>query len=252
MNRKQDEPLLPGAVVTGSSRGIGAAVVRRLARLGYGVCVNYVAHEERARSVAGEIEATGGRAIVVRADVGDRDQVRRLIDETASAFGGIRIVVNNAGFSQHRTLDALTAEDWSRAIAVNLSAAMFAVQAARPYLEKEPWARVVNVCSLRAMTGSDHGSHYAAAKSGLIGLTRSLALELAPTITVNAVSPGYTRTDMNAEALATREAEIAAKIPARRIAEPDEIAAVVAFLASEEAGYVTGQTINVNGGLFMQ
>lgn len=252
MNRKQDEPLLPGAVVTGSSRGIGAAVARRLASLGYGVCVNYVANEDRARSVAEEIEATGGRATVVRADVGDRAQVRRLIDETASAFGGIRIVVNNAGFSQHKTLGEMTVQDWNRAVAVNLSAAMFTVQAARPYLEKEPWARVVNVCSLRAMTGSDHGSHYAAAKSGLIGLTRSLALELAPTITVNAVSPGYTRTDMNAEALATREDEIAAKIPARRIAEPDEIAAVVAFLASEEAGYVTGQTINVNGGLFMQ
>ena len=252
MNRKQDASLLPGAVVTGSSRGIGAATARHLARLGYGVCVNYVANEDRASAVAEEIAAAGGRAIVVRADVGDRGQIRRLIDETASAFGGIRIVVNNAGFSQHKTIDELTAEDWSRAIAVNLSAAMFTVQAARTYLEKEPWARVVNVCSLRAMIGSDHGSHYAAAKSGLIGLTKSLALELAPTITVNAVSPGYTRTDMNAEALATREAEIAARIPARRIAEPEEIAAVIAFLASEEAGYVTGQTINANGGLFMQ
>ena len=101
------------------------------------------------------------------------------------------------------------------------------------------------------MTGSDHGSHYAAAKAGLIGLTKSLALELAPTITVNAISPGYTRTDMNAAALAAREDQIAAKIPAHKVAEPDEIAAVIAFLASEGAVYVTGQTINVNGGLYM-
>jgi 3-oxoacyl-[acyl-carrier protein] reductase len=252
MSRESLVQPLPGAIITGSSRGIGAAIARRLGAAGYGVCVNYAANEGRARSAAPGLEAAGGRALVVRADVGDREQVQRMIDETASAFGGIRVVVNNAGFSQHRTLGEMTIADWNRAIAVNLSAAMFTVQAALPFLKNEPWARVINVCSLRAMTGSDHGSHYAAAKSGLIGLTKSLALELAPSITVNAVSPGYTRTDMNAAALATRENEIAAKIPARRIAEPDEIAAVVAFLASEEAGYVTGQTINVNGGLFMQ
>ena len=252
MNRESGTGRLPGVIVTGSSRGIGAAIARRLGAVGFGVCVNYVANEARAREVTEEIEASGGRAIAVRADVGDRQHVQRMVDETASAFGGIRIIVNNAGFSQHRTLGQMTAEDWNRAIAINLSAAMYTVQAALPYLEAEPWGRVVNICSLRAMIGSDHGAHYAAAKSGLIGLTKSLALELAPGITVNAVSPGYTRTDMNAAALATREAEIAASIPARRIAEPDEIAAVVAFLASEEAGYVTGQTINANGGLFMQ
>ena len=252
MTREPDGPFLPGAVVSGSSRGIGAAIAQRLAAAGYGVCINWVSREGRAREVAGAIEAAGGRALVVRADVGDPAQARRLVEETASAFGGLRIVVNNAGFSQHTTLEEMTTEDWNRAIAVNLSAAMLATQAALPFLKEQPWGRVVNICSLRAMTGSDHGAHYAAAKSGLIGLTRSLALELAPSITVNAVSPGYTRTDMNAAALAAREAEIAAKIPARRIAEPDEIAALVAFLASEDAGYLTGQTINVNGGLFMQ
>jgi len=252
MTHESNERRLPGAIVTGSSRGIGAAVARCLGNRGYGVCVNYLVNEDRARAVAAEIESAGGRAIVVHADVADPEQIRRLVDETAAAFGGIRIVVNNAGFSKHATLGELPAEDWDRSIAVNLSAAAFAVQAALPYLNSEPWARVVNVCSLRAMVGSDHGAHYAAAKSGLIGLTKSLALELAPTITVNAVSPGYTRTDMNAAALEAREAEIAASIPARRVAEPEEIAAVIAFLASEEAGYVTGQTINVNGGLFMQ
>ncbi len=244
--------MLPGAIVTGASRGIGAAIARRLGRLGYGVAVNYLAQEDRARAVAEEIIQAGGRAITVCADVGDRSQVQQLIDQTVAAFGGIRLVVNNAGFSQHRTLDEMTVEDWDRAVAVNLSAAMFTAQAALPHLQAEPWGRIVNICSLRAMTGSDHGSHYAAAKSGLIGLTKSLALELAPTITVNAVSPGYTRTDMNAAALAEREDAIAAKIPARRIAEPDEMAALVAFLASEQAGYITGQTINANGGLFMQ
>ena len=210
MNRENNVQSLPGAIVTGSSRGIGAAIARRLGALGHGVCVNYVSNKDRARAVAEEIEAAGGRAIVVQADVGDRQQVQRMVEESVSAFGGIRIVVNNAGFSQHTTLDGMTVDDWDRAIAVNLSAAMFTVQAALSHLKAEPWARVVNVCSLRAMIGSDHGAHYAASKSGLIGLTKSLALELAPTITVNAVSPGYTRTDMNAAALATREAAIAA------------------------------------------
>ncbi len=241
----------PGAIVTGSSRGIGAAIAQRLATAGYGVCINYVQHEDQAVAVADAIAGGGGRSLVVRADVGRPEEIRHLVDEAVKALGSIGIVVNNAGFSQHATVPEMTVEDWNRAIAVNLSSAMLTVRAALPHLRKQPWGRVVNICSLRAMTGSDHGAHYAAAKSGLIGLTKSLALELAPAITVNAVSPGYTRTDMNAAALATREEEIAAKIPARRIAEPAEIAALVAFLASQEAGYITGQTININGGLYM-
>jgi NAD(P)-dependent dehydrogenase (short-subunit alcohol dehydrogenase family) len=125
------------------------------------------------------------------------------------------------------------------------------VKASLPYLKQEPWGRIVNICSLRAMTGSDHGAHYAAAKAGLIGLTKSLALELAPTITVNAVSPGYTNTEMNAQALAKHGDAIRAKIPAQRVAEPEEIAALVSFLASERAAYITGETINANGGIYM-
>ena len=251
MHSDLTQDMLPGAVVTGSSRGIGAAIARRLATVGFGVCINYLAHEESARDVAQSIESAGGRAIVVRADVADPERIQRMVEKTASTFGGLRIVINNAGFSQHTTLDDMSLENWNRAIAVNLSAAMLTVRAALPYLTEQPWGRVVNICSLRAMTGSDHGAHYAAAKSGLIGLTKSLALELAPKTTVNAVSPGYTRTDMTASSLAEREEQIAAKIPARRVAEPDEIAAVVAFLASADAGYITGQTLNVNGGLYM-
>ena len=243
---------LPGAVVTGSSRGIGAAIAVRLAKAGYGVCVNYVSNEPRALDVVAQIEELGGRALAVQADVGDYEQVSELVRRTQEAFGGIRIVVNNAGFSQHTTLADMSVDDWNRAIAVNLSSAMFTVKAALPALQREPWARVVNICSLRAMTGSDHGAHYAASKSGLIGLTKSLALELAPAITVNAVSPGYTRTDMTARSLAEKEDAICAKIPAKRVAEPEEIAALVAFLASEDAGYITGETINANGGIYVR
>ncbi len=240
-----------GAVVTGSSRGIGAAIAIRLASQGYGVSVNYHRNEKRALDVVAAIEAAGGRARAIRADVADYDDVVRLVEETADAFGGVRVVVNNAGTSQHRTLEEMTIEDWNRSIALNLSAAMYTVKAALNCLGRESWGRVVNICSLRAMTGSDHGSHYAASKSGLIGLTKSLALELAPAITVNAISPGYTRTDMTKESLERHGERIFAKIPAGRAAEPEEIAALVAFLASEEAAYITGQTINANGGIYM-
>lgn len=242
----------PGAVITGSSRGIGAAIATRLASAGYGVSINYVANRERALQLASDIEASGGRAFPFQADVGDFNAVEALVKETARRFGGIRVVVNNAGFSQHRTIEEMSIEDWQRAVAVNLSAAMYTVKASVSYLKQEPWGRIVNICSLRAMTGSDHGAHYAAAKAGLIGLTKSLALELAPTITVNAVSPGYTNTEMNAEALATRGDAIRAKIPAGRVAEPEEIASLVAFLASEQAGYITGETLNANGGIYMR
>jgi 3-oxoacyl-[acyl-carrier protein] reductase len=241
-----------GAVVTGSSRGIGAAIALALAERGYGVCVNYLTSRPAALDVVARIEAANGRAIAVRADAGDFDAVKEMVERTASAFGGIRIVVNNAGLSQHTTLEEMTVEDWNRSMAVNLSSAMFATKAALPYLRRELWARVVNICSLRAMTGSDHGAHYAAAKAGVIGLTKSLALELAPRITVNAVSPGYTKTDMTREALQTHGEKILSRIPAHRAAEPEEIAALVSFLSSEQAAYITGETINANGGIYVR
>jgi len=241
-----------GAVITGSSRGIGAAIARRLATCGYGVSINYVSGKEKALKLVEEIEAAGGRAFAYRADAGDYEQVKSLVEETARRYDGIRIVVNNAGFSQHATIDQMSVDDWNRAIAVNLSGAFYTVKAALPYLKRLDWARIISICSLRAMTGSNHGTHYAAAKSGLIGLTKSLALELAPTITANAISPGYVNTDMNAEALAKKGDAIRAMIPVRRVAEPGEIAALACFLASEEAGYITGETINANGGIYMR
>jgi len=247
-----ESKMLPGALVTGSSRGIGAAIAKGLAAAGYGVCVNYVNAPDRADDVVAEIEQAGGRAFAAAGDVGVYENVERLVAETAERYGGIRVVVNNAGFSQHATLDEMSIEDWNRSMAVNLGSAMFTAKAALAHLRNEPWARIVNICSLRAMTGSDHGSHYAASKAGMIGLTKSLALELAPSITVNAISPGYTRTDMTAASLAKKEEQIVAKIPAHRVAEPEEIAALACFLASEQAGYITGETINANGGIYVR
>lgn len=241
-----------GVVITGSARGIGAAIAKRLAAAGYGVSINYLSNRGRAEEVVQAIEAAGGRAFPFEADVADAEAATKLVKETVRRFNGVQIVVNNAGFSQHRTVDKMTFADWHRALAVNLSAAFYTVKAALPYLKEQPWGRVINICSLRAMTGSDHGAHYAAAKAGLIGFTKSLALELAPKITANALSPGYTRTDMTTATLIEHGETIFSKIPARRAAEPEEIAALVAFLASEEADYITGETININGGIYMR
>jgi len=239
------------AIITGSSRGIGAAIARRLAAVGYGVTINYLNNRQRAQELVRKIGSAGGRAMPFQADVADFSQVVAMVDEAAARFGGVQIVVNNAGFSQHCTIEEMRIDDWNRALAVNLSSALYTVKAALSYLRQERWGRVINICSLRAMSGSDHGAHYSAAKSGLIGLTKSLALELAPNITVNAISPGYTRTDMTAEAIKEKGDQIRAKIPAARVAEPGEIASFVGFLASNEAGYITGETINVNGGIYM-
>jgi len=242
----------PGAVVTGSSRGIGAAIAKRLAEAGYGVSVNYATNEEPARRLVAAIEADGGRAFAFRADVGDPEQAAALVEATAVRYAGVRLVVNNAGFSQHCTVEEMTIADWNRALAVNLSSALYTVKAALPHLKAQPWGRIVSICSLRAMTGSNHGAHYAAAKAGLIGLTKSLALELAPAITANAISPGYTNTEMNAAALAAKGDAIRASIPVHRVAEPEEVAKLVAYLCSEDAGYLTGETINFNGGIYMR
>ncbi len=238
------------AVVTGSSRGIGAATARALAAAGHPVAVNYVRDADAAERTVAAIRGAGGTAVAIRADVTQPDDVAFLVYETREQLGAIGIVVNNAGWNQHADLDALELADFERALRGNLTSAYLVTRAALPDLLACGNGRIVNVCSLRAMSGSDHGSHYAGAKAGLIGLTRSWAREFGPRgITCNAVSPGYTRTDMNAASFATKEAAIAATIPLRRVAEPEEIAAVIAFLCSPAAGYVTGETINVNGGV---
>lgn len=242
------------ALVTGASRGIGAATAIALARRGFHVAVNYLRQEERARRVVREIERLGRRAIAIRADVGDYAQVQQLITQTVEALGGLHVLVNNAGYSSHYGLEELPVEEWRRMIAVTLHGAFYCCKEAAPHMKRAGWGRIVNVCSLRAMTGSDHGVHYASAKAGLLGLTKSLALELAPEITVNAVSPGYTVTDMTRSALEDphKGERIRAQIPLRRPASPEEVAAVIAFLCSEEAGYITGETVNVNGGIYMR
>lgn len=241
------------ALVTGASRGIGAATAIRLAREGCDVAISYRSSRAGAEAVIERIKGMGRRAVALQADLDDPKQAKKLVERAAGGLGGLEILVNNAGYSQHADVEGLSLEDWERMVRVTLSAAFVCAQAAIPYMKEAGWGRIVNVASLRAMTGSDHGAHYAAAKAGLIGLTKSLALELARyNITVNGVSPGYTRTEMTRQALEEHGAEIMKKIPLGRAAEPEEIAAVISFLASEDASYITGETVDVNGGIYMR
>ena len=240
-----------GAIVTGSSRGIGRATAVRLSQEGFFITVNYSQDEEGAEKTVQEVEAHGGKAFAVQADVAEPKQVQVLVEKTISRYDELGVLVNNAGFSHHGTLDKLSHRKWQRSLDVNLSGAFNCAKEAAPYMQDLGWGRIVNISSLRAMTGSDHGSHYASAKAGIIGLTKSLALELAPKITVNAISPGYTRTPMTQESLEEKGEQIRSKIPLNRVAEPTEIAGVVSFLTSSDGGYLTGETLNVNGGIYM-
>lgn len=239
------------AIVTGSSRGIGEATAVRLAQEGFRITVNYSQDEEGAADTVDTVQAHGGEAFAVQADVAEPGAVEELIDRTVDRYGDLGVLVNNAGFSHHSTLDNLEYPDWQKSLDVNLTGPYNCAKRAVPHMKELGWGRIVNIASLRAMTGSDHGSHYASAKAGILGLTKSLALELAPEITVNAISPGYTRTPLNQEAFAEREEEIAAKIPLNRVAEAPEMAGVVAFLVSNDGAYITGETINANGGIYM-
>lgn len=241
-----------GAIVTGSSRGIGRATAIRLAQDGFKITVNYSRDEEGAKKTVQTVENHGGEAFSVQADVSNPDDTEKLVERTLEEYGDLGVLVNNAGFSHHATLDELSHEDWQKGIDVNLTGAFNCAKAAAPEMEELGWGRIVNICSLRAMTGSDHGSHYASSKAGLLGLTKSLALELAPEITVNAISPGYTRTPMTRESLEEKEDKITKKIPLDRVAEAPEIAGVISFLVSHDGSYITGETINANGGIYMR
>ncbi len=241
------------AVVTGASRGIGRAIALALARRGYAVAVNYFQNPGRAEEVVEAIERMGGKARAIPADVGLPEACESLIEETHRELGPPLILVNNAGYSSHYSIEALAPEELVRSFGVNLFSAFYLSRLVVPYMKEAGWGRIINISSLRAMTGSPHGPHYAAAKSGLIGLTKSLALALGPFgITVNAVAPGYTLTDMTRKALEEKGDQIRQQIPLRREASPEEIAHVVAFLASEEASYINGETINVNGGIYVR
>lgn len=237
-------------LVTGSSRGIGAATAIRLAKEGCDVIVNYLLNWDAADKVVRKIEGLGQRAIMIKADVSDLGEVGQMIQAAVAEFGGLDILINNANYSHHYpSIEALSLRDWRRMIDVTLTGTFLCSQFAIPYLKQRKWGRIINIGSIEGTAGSRHAAHYVAAKAGIVGFTKSLALELGEyNITVNAVLPGYTKTDA-LEIDSSKIEEVRQRISLRRIAEPDEIASVIAFLASDEAKYITGEAINVNGGI---
>jgi 3-oxoacyl-[acyl-carrier protein] reductase len=233
------------ALVTGSSRGIGAAAALALARDGWPVRVNYREDEDGAREVAARIETEGGRARVVQGDVGDPATVADLLEPGED--GPVLVLVNNAGLRLDGLSPQLEDEQWQRVIDINLTATFRATREALPAMLRARFGRVVNVASIVGPRANAGQANYAASKAGVIGFTKTVAVEVARRgVTVNAVAPGFIETKLTEEVL---DGDLAKAIPARRVGTPEEAAACIRFLASEEASYVTGTTLTVDGGL---
>lgn len=250
------------AIVTGGGSGIGRAICRRLAAEGAAVTVADI-NAEAAASVAGELATSGGRSLSVVTDVTDPDQVEALVHETRDTFGSVSIMVANAGILQVKPFLDITPREFSRMLDVNLKGAFFCVQSAGRAMREQHRGRVLITASIAGKIASPYQAHYVISKTGLIGLARAAAVELAPFgITVNAYCPGIVDTSMwdiidrdrgalLGKAPGVLKAEMVQRIPMGRLEQPEDVAALVAFLASDDAGYITGQAINVDGGFVM-
>ncbi|HJC55579.1 MAG TPA: 3-oxoacyl-[acyl-carrier-protein] reductase [Candidatus Gemmiger stercoravium] len=242
----------PTALVTGGGRGIGRAITLALAEAGFDVCINYAGNAAAAEQTAEAARALGARAFIRQADVTDPAACKALVEGAAADLGRLDVLVNNAGVTRDCLLMRLTEEDYDKVLDTNLKGAVFCCKAVSRLMMKQRYGRIINMSSVVGLRGNAGQVNYSASKAGLIGLTKSLAKELATRgVTVNAVAPGFVGTEMTDAMPEAAKAATLASIPAGRIADPDEIARAVEFFAAEGSGYITGQVLCVDGGMAM-
>ncbi len=240
------------AVVTGGSRGIGRAIAQRLAAMGALVYVNYVNRSAAAEETVSLIRAQGGRGEIVAFDVADGAAVQRAFKDIVSVAGSVDILVNNAGITRDGLMARMKEEDWDAVLDTNLKGAFLCAKAASREMMKKKWGRIVNISSVSGFAGNPGQVNYSAAKAGLIGLTKAMAREYASrNITVNAVAPGYIETEMTEQLSSEVQEEIKKDILLASFGKAEDIAAAVAYLVSDDGRYVTGQTLHVNGGMYL-
>jgi len=245
---------LDGAVVviTGSSRGIGRAIAEELGQSGAKVIVNYHQSREAAEDVVARLKQSGSESVAIKADVSDPAQATRLIEETFQRFCRIDVLVNNAAINIDRTMKNLSPDDWDTVIKADLNSYFYTVRAAIPYFMQQKSGKIINISSMNAESGSFGQANYSAAKAGIIGFTKTAALELARyNVTVNAICPGYVATEMFEAIPAKTKEAILARIPLGRAGTPQEVARAVRYLIVD-GEYYTGETLNMNGGAYMQ
>ena len=238
------------AIVTGGSRGIGRAIVMDLAAKGTDVAFNYLKSKDASEQVKKEVEAIGRRALVFQSDVKSLESMKKIIEEVKNKFGRLDIIVNNAGIIKDKALMLMEEQDWEDVISTNLSGAFNLVRAAIVTLMKQKGGNIINITSVAGVTGTPRQVNYSASKAGLIGLTKSLAKEVGPyNIRVNAIAPGYIDTDMLGGLKEDSKNDMVQRIPLNRFGSSEEVAKVASFLVSDDARYITGQVILVDGGL---
>ena len=240
------------ALITGASRGIGRAIALELASEGADVAINYQSNDAKAEEVAEEIGKLGVKAVLAKANLSDAQSAREMVAKAAEDLGGLDILVNNAGLTRDGLAMRMKDEDWAAVIDVNLTGTFRLIRAAMKGMMKRRSGRIINMASVVGVTGNAGQANYAASKGGMIAMSKALAGELAPRgVTVNCVAPGFIETAMTADLPEKAKEAMLATIPTGRMGQPQEIAAAVAFLASDEASYLTGTVLNVNGGMAM-
>ncbi len=248
----EEQNTRPAALVTGGGRGIGRAICLALAKEGFDLCINYAAGSSAAEQTAEECRGLGVQAVVLQADVTNPAECQNLVEKAAGTLGRLDVLVNNAGVNADKLILRMQEADFDKVIDTNLKGAFFCCKAACKLMMRQRYGRIINISSVVGLHGNAGQSNYAASKAGLIGLTKSLAKEFAARgVTVNAVAPGFIETDMTAAMPEAAKAAALAAVPAGRIGHADEVAAAVAFLASSQAAYITGQVLCVDGGMGM-